>query len=170
MRLRTRLFVVLAVFGIGLFVAGTGAFTAVSAERTVSVNVAGDSSALLELTPHNGPNGAYASQTGGELEISFDGVTATGVNQDANTTLSRVFNVTNQGTQGTDVYITKNGPNASLVTFEDDSGSRIDDGLGNAVSVPIGNTVQVTIVVNTTNQNLAGGDTILNSITIHAES
>jgi hypothetical protein len=81
-----------------------------------------------------------------------------------------VFNVTNQGAQRTDVYITKNGLNASLATFEDAGGSQINGGLGNAVSVLTGNTLQVTIVVNTTNQNLSGGNTILNSITIHAES
>jgi hypothetical protein len=170
MRLRTRLLVVLAVFGVGLFVLGTGAFTTVSAERTVSVNVSDDSSALVELTPHSGANGDYARQTGGELEVSFDDVTATGVNQNANTTLSKVFNITNQGTQTADVYISKNGPNAGLVTFQDAGGSQIDGGSNNAVSVPVGDTVQVTIVVNTTNQNLSGGDTILNSITVHAEA
>lgn len=170
MRLRTRLFVVLAVFVVALFAVGSGAFTTVNAERTVSVNVASDSNALLELTPHSGPNGAYASQNAGELKVSFDGVTATGVNQNANTTLSKVFNVTNQGTQTVNVHITKNGPNAGLATFEDDSGSQIDGGPGNAVSVPTGNTLQVTIVINTTTQTLSGGDTILNSITIHAES
>jgi hypothetical protein len=169
MRFRTRLLVVFTVFGVALFLVGSSAFTTVSAERTVSVNVSEDSSALLELTPHSGANGDYAKQTGGELEISFDDVPATGVNQNANTTLSKVFNVTNQGTQTVDVYIGKSGPNASLVTFEDASGAQIDGGVNNAVSVPVGDTVQVTIVVNTTNQNLSGGDTILNSITINAE-
>ncbi|MFB6228705.1 MAG: hypothetical protein ABEH88_09125 [Halobacteriales archaeon] len=169
MRFRTRLLVVFTVFGVALFLVGSSAFTTVSAERTVSVNVSDDSDALLEITPHSGPNGAYAEQTSGELEISLDNIKATGVNQNANTTLSKVFNITNQGTQTTDVYITKNGPNASLVTFEDDSGSPIEGGVSNAVSVPVGGTVQVTIVINTTVQDLSGGDTLLNSITIHAE-
>jgi hypothetical protein len=170
MRLHTRLLVVFAVFGVALLLVGSSAFSTVSAERTVSVNVSEDSDALLEITPHSEPNGAYATQNGGELEVSFDDVTATGVNQNANTTLSKVFNITNQGAQTTDVYITKNGPNASLVTFEDNSGSPIEGGVGNAASVPVGDTVQVTIVVNTTVQNLSGGDTLLNSVTIHAES
>jgi len=149
----------------------SGAFSSVTAERTVNVNVAGDGSALLELEPHGtSPNGAYANTPGGELEISFSDVSATGVNRRANTTLTNVFNITNQGTQPADVYITENGPNASLVTFEDETGSRIDGGATNAASAGVGETVQVTIVINTTVQDLSGGDTLLNSITIHAEA
>jgi hypothetical protein len=170
MRLRTRLFVVFAVFGVGLFVLGTGAFTTVSADRTVSVDTASDDAALLELTPHDGPNGVYADGSSGELVINFDAVPATGVNQNATTTLSDVFNVTNQGTQTANVYITKNGANAGLVTFENASGTRIDGGPGNGVSVPVGETVQVATVIDTTGQNLGGGDTLLDSITIHAKA
>jgi hypothetical protein len=170
MRLRTRLLVVLAVFGVGLFVLGTGAFTTVSAERTVSVNTASDDAALLELTPHGGPNGAYADGSGDELAINFDAVPAAGVNQNATTTLSDVFNITNRGTQTANVYITKNGANAGLVTVENANGARIDGGPVNGVSVPVGESVEVAIIVDTTGQNLADGDTLLNSITIHAEA
>jgi len=170
MRRRTRLFVVLAVFVAGFSIVGSGAFSTVTAERTVSVNVAGDDAALLELQPHSGANGAYASTPGGELEISFDAVSANGVNQNATTTLENVFNVTNSGTQSTSVYITKTGANADLVTFETAGGTPIDGGSGNAVTVPVGETVQVTIYIDTTGQNLASGDTLLDSITIHAEA
>lgn len=170
MRPRTRLFVVFAVFGVGLFVLGTGAFTTVSAERTVSVNTAADDAALLELTPNDGPNGKYADGSGDELEINFDAVPATGVNQNAITTLRDVFNVTNRGTQTASVYITKSGANAGLVNFENGTGSQIDGGSTNGVSVPVGESVEVAIVVDTTGQNLSGGDTLLDSITIHAEA
>jgi hypothetical protein len=170
MRLRTRLFVVLAVFVVALSLVGSGAFSTVTAERTVSVNVADDDAALLELTPHTGPNGAYADGSSGELAINFDSVGASGVNQNATTTLGDVFNVTNQGTQSASVYITKTGANAGLVTFETAGGTQIDGGPGNAVSVPVGSTVEVTIKIDTTGQNLAAGDTLLDSITIHAEA
>jgi len=169
MRLRTRLFVVLVVFVVALSLVGSGAFSTVTAERTVSVDVAEDGSALLELRPHTGENGAYASTPGGQLEISFDGVGAAGVNQNATTTLGDVFNVTNQGTATADVYITKSGANADLVTFETADGTRIDGGAGSA-SVAVGGTIEVTIEIDTTGQNVAGGDTLLDSITIHAEA
>lgn len=172
MGLRTRLSALLLVFvALGLLT-GTGAFSSVTAERTVSVNVAGDDAALLKLAPHSGPNGVggYAELNGGELAINFDNVDADGVNQNATTTLSNVFNVTNQGTQSVSVYITKTGANAGLVTFETAGGTRIDGGSNNATSVPVGETVEVTIVIDTTGQNLASGDTLLDSITIQAEA
>ena len=170
MRRRTRLFVVLAVFVAGFSIVGSGAFSTVTAERTVSVNVAGDDAALLELDPHSGPNGAYAGLNAGELEINFDDVSADGVNQNATTTLENVFNVTNSGTQSTSVNITKTGANAGLVTFNTSDGTRIDGGSGNAVSVGTGETIEVTIYIDTTGRNLASGDTLLDSITIHAEA
>ncbi|MFC7185867.1 hypothetical protein [Halorubrum yunnanense] len=49
----------------------TGAFSSVSAERTVSVGVAEDDEAFLSLEPSNGPNGAYAEQSGGTLELNL---------------------------------------------------------------------------------------------------
>ena len=170
MRLHTRLFVVLAVFGVAFLIVGSGAFNTVEADRTADVNVAGDGAALLELQDHNGPNGQYASApSGGELEISFDDITADGVNQNATTTINDVFNVTNSGTQSTDVYITKSGANSGLVSFNV-SGSPIDGGAGNAVTVGTGETIEVTIYINTKGQSLNSGDALLDSITIHAEA
>jgi hypothetical protein len=170
MRRRTRLFVVLAVFVAGFSIVGSGAFSTVTAERTVSVDVAGDDAALLELDPHSGPNGAYAGLNDGQLEIDFDAVSADGINQNASTTLENVFNVTNSGAQSTSVYITKTGENDGLVTFNTSDGTRIDGGSGNAVSVGTGETIEVTIYIDTTGQNLASGDTLLDSITVHAEA
>ena len=170
MSTRTRLLAVLVVFAAALLLVGAGAFTSATAERTVNVNVAGDGSALVQLEPHGGPNGDYANISGGELEVTFDNVNADGVNQNATTTLGDVFNVTNQGSQTVNVYVTKSGDNAALVTFEDASGSRIDGGPGNGVSVDVGETVEVTIEADTTGQNLAAGEALLDSITIHAEA
>jgi len=169
MQSRTHLLLVFAVFGVALFVVGSGAFTTVSAERTVSVNVTGDGAALLQLQPHNGPNGQYADTPSDELEISFDDITADGVNQNATTTINNVFTVTNSGTQSTEVYITKSGANNGLVNFNV-SGSPIDGGAGNAVTVGTGQTIEVTIYINTKGQSLNSGDALLDSITIHAEA
>ncbi|WP_336038250.1 hypothetical protein [Halobacterium yunchengense] len=86
---------------------GTGAFTSVSANRSLSVEVADDADALLGLSPSDGSNAAYAEETGGTLEFNFDedatGVDGDGVNDDARTIIRDVFQITNQGTQ--DVYV-----------------------------------------------------------------
>jgi len=87
---------------------GTGAFTTVTAERTVSVETAGDASAFLGLTPatRNGtPGNPYVTETNGTVEITLEnpdgdsGANATGVNQNAETVFRNLVTVTNNGTQ-----------------------------------------------------------------------
>ena len=43
---------------------GTGAFTSVEADRSVSVEVADDADAFLAMERSNGPNGEFAETTG----------------------------------------------------------------------------------------------------------
>lgn len=164
-RSRTVILTLLAVTGVLVFASGSGAFTAVSAQRTVSVSTASDSNALLQLTNHSGPNGQYASETDGELEITLDNA-----NLNASTTLNDVFNITNQGTQTVGVWIVKSGQHSDLVTFENATGSAIDNSSSAAQTLGVGNTIQVTIAVNTTGQNLAANTTLLNSVEIHADA
>nr|WP_154019520.1 DUF1102 domain-containing protein [Halapricum salinum] len=80
---------------------GSGAFTSVSANRSISVEVAGDSSALLGMQPSSGPNGAYASLEGGTLGIDFSNseFDASGVGSDSVYQFDDVFQITNNGTQ-----------------------------------------------------------------------
>lgn len=173
-RSRTLVLALFMVAGAIALAIGTGAFTTVTAERTVAVNTAGDDSALLQLTVHNGPNGLYAQQTGGgQIEILLDGSgasSASGVNLNASTTIGDVFNVTNQGTQDVGVWIVKSGPHANLVTFQNATGGALDNSSAAAQTIGIGGTIEVTIVIDTTGQSLTAGDTILDSITIHADS
>lgn len=85
---------------------GTGAFTSVSADRSVSVQIATDSNALLGLVP--GDTG-LVSEDGGTLQINLGGsaTDASGVNFNAVTTIGDpdnpeddyAFKVVNQGTQ-----------------------------------------------------------------------
>jgi len=99
--------------GTGGMALGTGAFTSVSAERSISIDTASDSQAFLRLDPDdpNYPNSAYATETDGMIEIDvtsgaegeFDG---TGVSPFANTVLGEVLPVGNQGTQAVEVSIT----------------------------------------------------------------
>lgn len=99
-RPRGKLFALLAIFVAISTVAVTGAFTTVEAERTVNVDTAGDDSALLQLTASDTPNGDFAEQDGGELQIDISNA-----NQDATTELDYVFNITNSGEQEVGVYI-----------------------------------------------------------------
>jgi len=88
---------------------GTGAFTSVSATRTVTVTTVADANALLGLTPSSSPNAEYAEVTGSDeitidLDNGDDGGGA-GLNKNAETTIGRIVEVTNQGTQNVQVYV-----------------------------------------------------------------
>lgn len=173
---RTRT-VVLALFvaaGAIALAIGTGAFSTVAADRTVDVQTAGDDGALLQLTVHSGPNGLYAEQTAaGQLQILLDGSgasSASGVNLNASTTIQNVFNITNQGSQPVGVWIEKSGPNNGLVTFETAGSAQLDNTSAASQTLAVGDTIEVTITIDTTGQNLAAGDVILESITIHADA
>lgn len=94
-------------------VGGSGAFTSVTAERTVSVQTAGDASAALALVPavestpvssaDNTPNADYVSGGGssGTTTINLDGSnTGTSpINKNANTVFEDLVTVVNNGTQ-----------------------------------------------------------------------
>ncbi|QSG16012.1 DUF1102 family [Halapricum desulfuricans] len=85
---------------------GSGAFTSVSADRTMSVRVADDSNAFLGLVP--GDTG-LVEESNGMLQINLDGAStnASGVNFDAVTRIGshenpadeHAFKIVNQGTQ-----------------------------------------------------------------------
>ncbi|GAB7010355.1 hypothetical protein JCM31271_22980 [Halorubrum trueperi] len=83
----------------------TGAFDTVEADRTVSVETAGDANALLGLEPADrdgDDNNAYVEETDDTIAINLDGNDpegADGLNQNAITTFRNLVTVTNQGTQ-----------------------------------------------------------------------
>jgi hypothetical protein len=93
-------------------VIGTGAFTSVSARRTVDVRVASDTDALLRLAPCTDdsgnvqPNGAYVTGAGsGTMAIDLSGSNTnnppagSGVNLRGLSVFDNVFEICNQGTQ-----------------------------------------------------------------------
>jgi hypothetical protein len=97
---------------------GTGAFTSVTADRDLTVNVSGDSSAFLAFDLEDEPNADYAQvNNSGDstLEIALDGSltdsdgnpSGDGVNEDAYTVIRDIFTITNQGTQ--DIYVGVDG-------------------------------------------------------------
>lgn len=92
---------------------GTGAFTSVEADRTVTVQTAGDADAALQIRPAINDSGnptqnaqEYADATGPK---SFSGNTLSieipNVNLEAVTHINRLFRITNNGTQDVVVYI-----------------------------------------------------------------
>lgn len=172
-RSRTIVLALFVVAGAIALAIGTGAFSTVAADRTVDVETAGDDSALLQLTVHSGPNGLYAEQTSaGQIQILLDGGLGSsgGVNLNATTTINDVFNVTNQGSQSVGIWIEKSGPRSELVTFENSAGSPLDNSSAVSQTLAVGDTIEVTIIIDTTGQNLAADDVLLDSITIHADA
>jgi hypothetical protein len=98
---------------------GTGAFTSVDADRTVSVSVAGDASALLAIEPaeeggSETPNASeYVNDNGNAVELDFTGSDidddgsdeASGINANAETKFANLLDITNQGTQAVQVGV-----------------------------------------------------------------
>lgn len=96
--------------GAGSAVLGSGAFTSVSADRDVDVNVAGDADSFLRIAPTEDPNGAYArGASDGAMYLDFtgenDGVDGSGFNPESVTGMSKVFEIANQGTQDVSMTI-----------------------------------------------------------------
>jgi hypothetical protein len=166
---------------------GTGAFTSVSADRSVSVQVADDADAFLAMTPSNGPNGDYASSNDGELVVQLDGSDETppgdGVNDDAVTKLFDVFRIRNQGTQTIYLYITDSSPQVTFKLGRVSRGNPIKDnpvsrltpnevvtveGIDNAVQVGVGLEVKIHLVVDTTGDSTP--ESLLDEVTIQAQA
>lgn len=80
---------------------GTGAFTSVEADRTVSVKTTSDSGALLRFdATNNNANAAYAEvNNDGTVTVDLDKV-----NIDSLTRIFDIFTIENQGTQPAIVY------------------------------------------------------------------
>jgi len=91
---------------------GTGAFTSVQADRTVSIDVAGDASAFLsiEKAEEDGSDTPNAEEYvhidgNGEVSLDFtqaddtDDSAASGINQNAKTVFDNLLDITNNGTQ-----------------------------------------------------------------------
>ena len=108
---------------------GTGAFTSVQADRSLSVNVAGDSDAFLRLMPSDGPNGRYAEITNNTLELNFDdeaqGVGGSGLNDQARTIIRNVFEIRNSGTQSVYVWAQNLPDGVGIFTDNDPDGESL---------------------------------------------
>jgi hypothetical protein len=88
-------------------VGGSGAFTSVTANRTVNVQTTGDASAFLALEPATADdtdNGEYADDSNDQIQITLNADAdaqseAQGLNKNAETVIRDIVKVTNNGTQ-----------------------------------------------------------------------
>jgi len=105
---------------------GTGAFTRVKAERTVTVDVVGDDSAMLTMDGNTGsPNSEYSQFTGnGTITVDLTNALGDGLNRNAETTILRTFRIKNEGTQPAFVYVDPESVSPDRVTADpNDDGS-----------------------------------------------
>jgi hypothetical protein len=93
---------------------GSGAFSRVESQRSVTVQVAEDPDAYLGLNKCNTPNGSYTSLDGsGHLEVLMNPDNETigssplgsGINSNSTSRFDRVFQICNQGKQSVCVHI-----------------------------------------------------------------
>lgn len=162
---RRKLFLTLGgASAVGSAVLGTDAFSSVSADRAIEVNVVGDAKALLALEPASGANGEYATlDSGGTLEVDLSTANGDGVNPDATTVVRDVFRVTNQGTQPVGVWIEHD---AERVTFEVD-GSPVES---EDSSVIVGPGESTTVGLTVDASGASAGETLLEEMTVHASA
>ena len=178
MRPKGKLFALFAVFAAIGLVTASGAFTTVEANRTADVSTAGDASALLAIQPEPGANGQEYANTNNndqvvEIQLTNDTAGSSGVNVNATTEVDNIINITNQGSQDVGVYITRSdeGGNEQLVTFHADSSySNNMTGIsGNAETLSPGESVTVSMEIDTTGGSISNDQTLLSEITIVAE-
>ena len=167
-------------------VSATAAFTAVSAERAVTVEVVGDADQLLGLEPHDGPNGKYAYQDGDELLVVDVSSTnpngdVRGVGKRTATTFDDVFDVRNNGPQPVFVWIDSSALHEFTFNFHTScsaplasacdapgAGPRVSvTGRENAVELLPGETLPVGFVIRT---SADAEDRLAGTIVIHAST
>ncbi|QKY20962.1 DUF1102 domain-containing protein [Halolamina sp. CBA1230] len=152
---------------------GTGAFTSVSADRTVSVSVADDSSAFLTLKQHVGgrPNQVFSSYEDGQLVLDFDetDVGGGGVNQDAVTEFANVFKLENHGTQAVNVWFEHDIPGVTFYRFDPDSNS-LDSPSNAKIGLGTGAHMKIGVEVDTTASGAGDVDSLSGTVTIHASA
>jgi hypothetical protein len=166
MRPKGKLFALVALFAAVGLITATGAFTTVEAERTATVDVAGDSAALLGIEASSNIDEGAGSQTDGVFQLNLDDAVgnsdAQGLNPDANTTLTPLVNVTNQGSNDVDVTISATTEQGDVIVVDSDA-----NGYTSTTLTP-GDTVQFGLVIDLV--DVDQGDASNFNITISIEA
>lgn len=145
---------------------GTGAFTSVEAERTVTVEVAEDSKALLAMDDRNtGPNSGFANIAGGTLQFDINDVFGTGEDGEGPGsqsvyTFDDVFGVQNQGTQ--DVYFEVEFEDTDTIDglgfYAGESDEQLLDGDNNVAEIPVGEEADMGVFLDTSDEGVERGE------------
>jgi hypothetical protein len=165
---------------------GTGAFSSVEADRTLTAETAPDADAYLGMAaPGELENDEFATVEGypeGELELRFDGSGGTegsGLNTDAVSQFDEVFRITNQGTQPVDVWVDDSGMtfDGRVTFYADEDPAASIEGSENGVRLGVGSSLDVGLEFDTTRSD--DDDSVINSpgeliadedsVTIHAD-
>lgn len=174
-----KLFALLAVFVAVGGIMATGAFTTVSADRTATVEVAGDDSALLSIDGAAGaPLADPVTESDGVAQINLGASNingADGLNPNAKTQLSPIVNVTNNGEEGVGVTISVTNVDSGAVDASDVeiiSSDGSTNMTGNTYSLDTGQTIQFGLSIDLQNvdQSQLSGNDLDITIQIEADS
>jgi hypothetical protein len=181
-KIAVKTIIALLVFLAIVISAGSGAISSTNTDRTVTVDVTGDSSAYLQLTPHSGQGGDFASLSDGKLHLNI-----TSINPDGSTTIKNVFIIQNQGTQPVGVWLmdTASGDidKTNRVTFYNptfgggvgtiengcENGVKSIEHEANAVNLSVGESLAVSVKIDTVGIKDPNTE-LLDSMTIHASA
>lgn len=162
----------------------TGAFTTASAERTADISVVGDSQAVVQLVPYTDESGQQ-----NQLANIVDGKLQMDINVQSEVDSQNVFNITNHGTQPVAVWIVDiddsediaggtDENNTDSITFHNptfggagstENGLESVEGKENAVELGVGETLTVSLYIDTTSVEPDEVD-VLDAMIIHADA
>lgn len=180
-----------AVVGGGGALVGTGAFTTVSAQRSVDVSTAGDASAFLQITADD----EYVpANDGGPLTINLAGTSGGGFNKNAITTIDGIVTITNNAADESDALVgvsttdpgndpqangqtslqiqDSGGTTVAVVTFyvspTEESSNNPSISSGSTQTIPSGNSAELDVEVDTTEETLTNTSAPTGGLTIVA--
>lgn len=182
-----------AILGLGGLVAsggaamGTGAFTSVTADRRLNVDVRNDDDAYLALRPVDADGDVVSDPAEGDTdrvpetseqnrpfaliddETGRIDIAVTALNANAVTEIPSVFQIDNQGRNPVEVYVEisyegSGSGNPSVVEVSTAGGDPLDDE-ANPVTLSDGNSIVVDFTFDTS--GVGSGDAIADTITIH---
>lgn len=172
MKPKGKLLALFVVFGAIALVTASGAFTSTSVDRQMNVTVSNDSNALLGLAPNSSSqNGGYASFSNDKIAVDIG---SNGANLDADTHINHVLNLTNNG--NSEIYIWVEFPgatNATAVTLWSgtvNGGTQIPETDSQDVVVSVGETISISIQIDTRGTSDTAGTTLVDTVRIHAQS
>lgn len=166
MKPKGKLLALFVVFGAIALVTASGAFTSTSVDRTMTIGVANDSSALLGLSPNGtSQNGDYASFSGDQIQVEIPNA-----NLDADTHVNHVLVVQNNGNSDVEIWATVDGDNPGAVALWSGpvGDTQVPTSQDSTIVLTPGDTASVSIQIDTTGLGLSAGDSLVDTVTFHA--